>query len=184
MKRASGLVGLIEHVGDKTLRELCAERLQRFTDEVAPQLAALRTQVIYNDLNPSNVLVDADNVNSLAGVIDFGDMVFSPLVADVAVAAAYLCASDEDPFAEVVVFLRAYCSIVPLAANEVALLYDLILTRHLMTVVITNWRAAKYPENRDYILRNEPRARETINGVVRLPAAEVTGRFRQACGIA
>ena len=183
LKRAGGLVELLDHVTDASLRAICANRLAQFRNHVAPQLGRLRSQVIYNDLNPSNVLVSQENPDMLAGVIDFGDMVRSPLVVDAAVAAAYLCSDDADPLADVEEFLHAYTHSVPLAEEEISLLYDLILTRHVMTVVITNWRAAKYPQNRDYILRNEPTARATINGIARMSENGVTERFMKACNL-
>jgi hydroxylysine kinase len=181
MKRAAGLLDLLPEIADITLRLLCENRLQRFQDFVAPQLPGLRAQIIHNDLNPSNVLLDPGNLRSLAGVIDFGDIILSPLVVDVAVAAAYLCVPEEYPFAAVHEFLKAYTEVVPLQETEIALLYDLILTRYLMTVTITRWRAARYPENRDYILRNEPRARAMMKRVTDLAEADVTDRFLRVC---
>ena len=41
-------------------------------------------------------------------------MVRSPLIADVAVAAAYFCRLEDDPFREVVEFLSAYTATLPL----------------------------------------------------------------------
>ena len=42
----------------------------------------------------------------------------------------------------------------PLQAAELDILFDLIATRMVLTVAITGWRAARYPENAAYILRN------------------------------
>jgi Ser/Thr protein kinase RdoA (MazF antagonist) len=159
IRNAASLEKLLPYVDDRDLRKLCAQRLSRFRDVIAPQLDTLRSQVIHNDMNPSNVLVDAADVNRVTGVIDFGDMVFSRLVNDVAVAAAYFCRIEDDPFAEVAVFLDAYTDVLPLTEDEIALLPDLILTRHLTTVMITHWRASLYPDNAEYILRSEGRAR-------------------------
>ena len=55
---------------------------------VAPRLARLRQQVIHNDWNDYNVLVAPGRsaAREVVGVVDFGDMVWSPVVADLAVA--------------------------------------------------------------------------------------------------
>ncbi len=181
IRNAASLEHLLPHVDGEELRRLCEHHLQRFRDMVAPQLGCLRSQVIYNDMNPSNVLVDADDVNRVAGVIDFGDMVLSRLVNDSAVGAAYFCEVDDDPFREVVKFLGAYTEILPLTDNEILLLPDLILARHLTTVMITHWRASLYPENANYILRSEPRARQVLFLAADISIDETAERFLKVC---
>ena len=181
IRNAASLTQLLPHVNDEVLLNLCEQRLERFRDVVAPLLNRLRSQVIHNDMNPSNVLVDSADVNRLAGVIDFGDMVFSRLVNDAAVGAAYFCEAEEDPFREVAKFLGAYTEILPLTEEEISLLPDLILTRHLTTVMITHWRASLYPDNADYILRSEPKARQMLSLVAGMSIDHTVGRFLDVC---
>jgi len=177
IRNAASLEQLLPYIDDVDLRSLCELRLARFRDVVAPHLGTLRSQVIYNDMNPSNVLVDRNDVNRVAGVIDFGDMIHSQLVNDVAVASAYFCRIGEDPFEEVLELLEAYTGVLPLTEDEIAVLPDLILTRHLTTVMITHWRASLYPHNAEYILRNEGRARKMLYQVVGLSVNDTVGRF-------
>ena len=179
LHNAAALEELLPQVGDARLRALCEERLERFRDHVEPRLGQLRRQVIHNDMNPSNVLVD--KAASVSGIIDFGDMVLSELINDVAVAAAYLCRVGADPFADVVTFLAAYTAVTPLTDAEIELLPDLVLTRHLTTVMIAHWRSALYPENRAYILRSERRARNMLETVAGQPVDATLERFRSAC---
>jgi len=181
IRNAASLEELLPHIADTDLRGLCAARLERFRNVTRPQLDALRAQVIYNDMNPSNLLVEEEDANRLAGVIDFGDMVHSQLINDVAVAAAYFCKTDEDPFGDVAEFLDAYIEKLPLTEDEIAVLPDLVLTRHLTTVVITHWRASMYPENAKYILRNEGRARQVLTRVAGISIDDTVGRFLDVC---
>ena len=181
IRNAVSLERLLPHVGGAELRNLCERRLQRLRDVVEPQLGCLRRQVIHNDMNPSNVLVDSADANRVTGVIDFGDMVLSRLVNDAAVGAAYFCAVDDDPFGEVVKFLDAYTEILPLADNEIVLLPDLILARHLTTVMIAHWRASLYPDNANYILRSEPRARQVLFLAAGMSIDETAERFLEVC---
>ncbi len=181
IRNAASLEQLLPYVADADLRGLCELRLERFRDVTRPHLDALRTQVIYNDMNPSNVLVDEHDPNRLAGVIDFGDMIHSQLVNDAAVACAYFCKIDEDPFEEVVEFLDAYTDNLPLTEDEIAVLPDLILARHLTTVMITHWRASMYPDNAEYILRNEARARRMLSLVAGISINDTVGRFIDVC---
>ena len=181
IRNAAQLTELLPYVDDVDLRLLCETRLARFSDIAQPRLDCLRRQVIHNDMNPSNVLVDSQDPNRLAGVIDFGDMVYSQLVNDVAVGAAYFCRIDDDRLTEVTDFVAAYTEIVPLSDDEISILPDLILIRHLTTVMITHWRASLYPENRDYILRNESRARRMLLGVTGLSTDDAANRFLDTC---
>ena len=181
VRNAASLEELLPHVRDRDLRKLCELRLRRFGNVIAPRLERLRSQVIHNDMNPSNVLVDRADVNRVSGVIDFGDMVYSRLVNDVAIAAAYFCRVEEDPFRDVLELLDAYTDTLPLTEDEVAVLPDMILTRHLTTVMITHWRASMFPDNSDYILRSEPRARQVLALVASLPIDQTVDRFLDVC---
>jgi Ser/Thr protein kinase RdoA (MazF antagonist) len=149
---------LLAHTPPSVARDLCELNLDRFEHCLARELGGFRAQVIHNDLNPHNLLVDPANPDELTGIIDFGDMVLAPLVDEVAVGSAYLLAASSTPLGTVPDFVAAYHSIVPLEAREIAALPQLIALRHAITLLITNWRAAKYPDNREYILRNQHHA--------------------------
>lgn len=182
LKQAAHLRALLEFVHDVELRALCRARLDRFDADVAPVLGCLRRQVIHSDMNPGNVLVDPTDPSLVTGIIDFGDMVLSPLIADVAIACAYLLKADADPFADACRFVAAYHSVTALQTDEIERLFDLILTRAAMTILISRWRAARYPENRDYILRSERLARARLEAASTHARSDVTKRFVHACG--
>lgn len=179
LKNAASLGNLLENIDDTDLQSLCASTLARFERRVLPKLGALRRQVIHNDLNPGNVLVDPAS-GELSGIIDFGDIVRSPLVVDVAVASAYLLKPGTDPLADACAFLEAYCAIEPLDDDEIGVLFDLVLTRLAMTILIARWRAARYPENRDYILCSEPEARAMLATLGQADEQEMTRRLAAA----
>lgn len=183
LKRAARLRKLLPHVADPGVSDLCKGVLDRFESQVEPVLGDLRWQVIFNDLNPGNVLFDPGSPDEVAGIIDFGDMVYSPLIVDVAVACAYLVREDGDTLGDVELFLDAYTSVLPLGAEEVGVLYSLIILRMVATVLISNWRAAKYPENKDYLLRSEIRARGMLGSMHDGPSKSVAERINKACRI-
>jgi Ser/Thr protein kinase RdoA (MazF antagonist) len=181
MQHASKLRPLLPHIADSGLRRLCQQRLARFTEYTGPVIQELRKQVIYNDLNPSNLLVDSVDPRTIRGIIDFGDMVHTPLIVDVAVGAAYLCTDNPSSMSQVEQFVAGFNELQPLQDDEIDVLFELIMTRHVMTIVITHWRARQYPHNRDYILRNEPRARQTIRDLSGMQTDDVTRAFYSAC---
>ena len=176
LKHAAKLRAYLHRTEVPLHRNLASEALDRF-DAIA--LAPLRHQVIHNDLNPHNVLVWPET-GAIAGVIDFGDMVQSPLACDVAVACSYLFTSGSESIAPLCRFLAAYGSVLPLRQDEIAALPALVAARLAMTVVITNWRASQYPENRGYILRNQKSAVAGLLALAALPADQVNEKFQSA----
>lgn len=180
LKGATRLRPYLVHIGDNRRRALADEVLTQFEAAILPDLPRIRSQVVHNDFNPHNVLVDPNEPSRVTGVLDFGDMVETPLINDVAVAASYQV-EGEDPLGRIAVFVAAYHATSPLQKEEVEVLFDLIRLRQIMTVTITEWRASLYPENRAYILRNQPRAAAALETLSRIGRTVGTARLRQAC---
>jgi hypothetical protein len=181
MHQRLGLEPLLDYVSDLELRSICAQCLRRFAAWTEPRLADCRTQVIFNDLNASNVLVDPDEPDRVVGIIDFGDIVKSPLVIDIAVAAAYLCRGGTSPLDDVFDFLAAYHAESQILANEFALLPELMRMRNVLTIVIASWRAARYPDNSEYILRSVEHARLMLDTLAARDNAELARTFKDYC---
>ena len=183
IKNAPRLCPLLPSIADEALREAAERHLQFFERMIAPALPGLRKQVIHNDLNPHNVLVAEDDPECVTGILDFGDMVRTPLVMDIAVASSYHIAGEGHPLEHVVDLVSAYQAVYPLLADEVDLLFDLIITRLVTTIAITNWRATRYPENSTYILRNNPPARAGLARLSTLSRDDARHYLRRACGL-
>ncbi|MCF4164687.1 phosphotransferase [Zavarzinia compransoris] len=167
---------LTDHIPDPDARGLVHRVLDRFEDLVVPRRDGLRAQVIHNDLNPHNVLTVPGRAAEVAGIIDVGDALFGALIGDVGTALAYQLDGGDDPFARAGAFLAGFSEIMPLRPEEMEVLPVLIAARLTLTVTIGQWRAAREPDNRDYILRNYPGA---LRGLERLallsPAAARDG---------
>ena len=134
---------------------------------------------MHNDFSPDNVLISAD-ARRLAGIIDFGDVIVTALVNDVAIAAAYQL-SGEDLLGPALDLIGGYHATTPLTETELSLLPELIGARILARIVISEWRAARFPENRAYILRNTPRAWEHLGRLQAIGADEIAERIHDAC---
>ena len=133
-------------------RRIAEAWLDYCDDQVVGRLEALRRQTIHGDFNPSNLIVDPTYPERLAGVIDFGDMTVAPLVADPAIAAAYLCLDTEDPAGAIAAIAGDYHRQSPLLSDEIEVFGALAVSRLVQSLIISSWRAALHPENRDYIL--------------------------------
>jgi len=178
---AARLRPLLQHIDDLAQRALVERFLDAFEEHALPRLPTLRAQVIHNDLNPHNVIVDAQHPEQLRNILDFGDMVRAPLVNDLGVAAAYQLGSGADALAPALEFIAAYHRRNPLQPAEQEILADLMATRLVMTLSITAWRASLHPENRDYILRNVHQAWSSLQGLAGLTRSEAQARIAAAC---
>jgi hydroxylysine kinase len=125
------------------------ELLERLVPRIDSQLPHLRHQIVHNDLNPLNILVDPGGEERVTGVIDFGDMTHTALIADAAVCAAELippdCSDPRDAHEAVLDVANAYHASVPFLQSEVALLGVLVAARLLMTLVIHEWHVQRNP---------------------------------------
>jgi hydroxylysine kinase len=160
--RADRLAHLADEIVGEAQRGIVRHFMDRFVGKALPRLAHLRAQVIHNDFNLYNVLVAADDPGRVTGIIDFGDIIHAPLVGEVATGASYHMADTPDPLAAAAEFVGAYHAILPLLAEEQDILADLVTTRHLITVLISEWRSRRYPDNRAYIMRHNPAAWDAL----------------------
>jgi Ser/Thr protein kinase RdoA (MazF antagonist) len=79
--------------------------------------------------------------------------------------------------------IAAYHAVLPLEPAEFSVLFDLIATRMAMTVVISSWRAAHYPANRNYILRNNAAAWARLQRMVKLSRDQARFQIQRACHV-
>src|SRR5581483_7705408 len=79
---------------DEERRTAVTAVIDRHATVVAPVLAALRAQVVHNDLSRDNALIDGRH--NVTGIIDFGDMTHTSLVCDLAIAIADVLDGRDD----------------------------------------------------------------------------------------
>jgi len=170
MQHAVALRPLLAMVPDETARGWVARLIDRFEARVLPVVPDLPAGVIHNDLTGSNLLMRADDDQRVAGVLDFGDLVRAPLVQELGVTASYHLdrADAADLFAPLAPLIAGYEAVRPLTEAEAGVLFDLIATRLALRGLIPAWRAALYPENRDYLLRNAGRAWQVMGRVAEM----------------
>jgi Ser/Thr protein kinase RdoA (MazF antagonist) len=174
---AHRLASKLDGIVNTHRRSLAKAFMARFTRHVLPRLGSLRCQVIHNDYHLYNVLVSPGDQARIVGIIDFGDMLHAPLVGEVGTAAAFHMAGAADPFEGPAEFVAAYHAALPLVPVEQEIVADFMATRHLITVLISEWRSARYPGNRPYIMRHNPAAWEALSDMADLSRAEARDRL-------
>ncbi|MBK8989464.1 MAG: phosphotransferase [Chloroflexi bacterium] len=139
----------LEYIQEPDQHALVETVLARFENEVTPRLPALRQSVIHSDANDYNVLVTAERKQPrrIAGLIDFGDMVHSATIFELAIAAAYAMLDKPDPLAVAAHMVAGYHAALPLTDLELELLDLLIRARLATSVTLSTYQQTLHPDD-------------------------------------
>lgn len=155
--------------------------LDRFVDTVLPALKTCPRQVIHNDANDYNVLLDAEG--RVSGLLDFGDMVETARVVEIAVAGAYALIGTTDPVETVGRLAGAYHAVNPISETEAGLIFDLVLTRYAVSMCMAAKQIRDNPEN-TYLLVSQEDVWRELQRLQRENRSLAIARIRDACGFA
>ena len=152
--------------------------LLQFEEMVRPYMPGLRKSIIHNDGNDWNVLV---NNGKVSGIIDFGDIVYSPIINEVAVGITYAIMGKDDPVLWASHIIRGYHSILPLKIEELGILYYLIAAQLCISVINSAHNKKIDPDN-EYISISENRAWVLIYKWLETNPHLAAREFMQTCG--
>ena len=160
-------------------RKLVNYFFQQFNEVVIPILPSLRKSIIHNDLNEWNILC---NDKGVSGVIDFGDIAYSQLVNEVAIAMTYGAYDKDDPITNSSYILSSYHKKLPLKNDEISLLYYLITAKLCMSVC-NSAHSRKINPNNKYALISEKNAWKTLKKFIKYSPRFVENKFRNCLNI-
>ncbi len=169
---------LIEFIDCPHERKLVDYFFLQYKEHVLSQLPILRKSLIHNDANDWNVLTKDGEVS---GIIDFGDMVYSSLINELAVGLAYVLMDIDDPIGSAVHVIQAYHLIIPLKESELDLIYYLIAAR-LCTSVCNSAKTKREKPDSDYITISERPAWDLLGRWISISPYRASEAFRKACG--
>jgi Ser/Thr protein kinase RdoA (MazF antagonist) len=165
------------------VEELVVPLLDHFKDEVFPALKLLRQQVIHNDGHQGNLLRSAKGVDDFSGIIDFGDLVYAPLIDDLAVSIDGIMGYCNFPIEAGEAILAGFNEQFPLRREEVKVLFDLCMIRGALTIQLFDFRITNLDVPNELDLKEYP---EIINGFkanLNLDKREVTKRWLRSCNL-
>ena len=168
---------MTETIDDAGHREIVRRVFDRFEDHVAPRWPGLRAQVVHGDLTLDNALLDDDG--RITGIVDFGDMSHTALLADPVSALDSIPSirRGDDLFRAAAALLDGYDSVTPLEPEERALVGDALAARLALTVTISAWRVRRFPENARYIQSWDRNAWSMLEQFDELGPGETARRF-------
>jgi 4-aminobutyrate aminotransferase-like enzyme/Ser/Thr protein kinase RdoA (MazF antagonist) len=131
----------IPHIDDAHVRR-AAERA--FLLHAALDFSGCARGMLHGDANDENILVDGDRVTAL---LDFGDCLEGPMVADLAIPLAYALQHEGLDLAQAAGIVAGYDEIRALDLAEQQVLFPLILARLATSACIAAVRAAADPDH-------------------------------------
>jgi 4-aminobutyrate aminotransferase-like enzyme/Ser/Thr protein kinase RdoA (MazF antagonist) len=182
--RTPWIAAELDRFGDRARRQWVERVLSDFARAVAPRLAGLRRQVIHNDWNDHNVIVTGREASQpeVIGVVDFGDMIHGPVVADLAVACAYAMLGKPDPVAAAAAIVRGFHEVLPLTDDERQVLLPLVRARMAISVTMAARQSEAAPGNA-YLLVSERQAWQLLERLDAVSPRFAEAVFRDACGL-
>ena len=174
------LAPLTVHIPDSADRRRIDEVFSHMARAVTPRLRRLRHQVIHQDAHTDNVLVDPDDDYRITGLIDFGDLLYGTLAAEIAVACDSVPYTADDLVTPVCEIAAAFDAELPLREEEVDLVYDLLCARAALTATVVEARAALTPEQPAHIRSAQP-AIARLHKLQELGRTAFNRRLRRAC---
>lgn len=172
----------LPRVTDPALRGLIESLVAVHQHTVVPRLRSLRRSAIHGDVNDYNVLVDA-TAQRVTGIVDFGDMVVSHTVNDLAIAMAYAALGASDPLGAAGSVAGGYHAANPLTDDEIAALFGLVGMRLCLSVCIAAAQQAERPDH-DYLGISQAPIRTTLPMLAAVHPRLAHYRLREACGLA
>jgi len=187
---ANGITVIKEHLGliaDPGLRAIVENLAASLEARVLPRLEKLRRSIIHNDANNFNVIAgggsDLHSHNQqVQGLIDFGDMVYSYTIGDLAVAIAYAVLDKADPLAAAVPIVKGYQAEYPLKEEEIACLFDLVRLRLCLSVCLAAWQQQQEPGN-EYLAISQSAIKATLPRLAAIHPRFAEAVFRRAAGL-
>lgn len=178
---------LLPLISDPGLKELIAAAGVDFERQAAPLLPGLRRSVIFNDANDYNVLVGGGDDpfskdQQVVGIIDFGDMVHSYTIGDLAVAIAYAILDKNEPLDIAVSIAAGFHAVFPIEENEFAVLFDLVRLRLCLSACLAAWQLSQRPGDA-YLAISQEAIRRSLPSLLRIPRRFATAKFCHACGL-
>lgn len=162
---------LIADSGQRDLVSACADRFER---NVGALESRLRRSVIHGDANDYNILVTDKRVS---GLIDFGDMVYSYTVAEIAIALAYVVLDKVDPLQAAVAVVSGYVEEYPLRSAELEVIYDMMLLRLCMSLCLAAYQQRQQPLN-EYLSISQNAIRKALPLLTAIESRDAAKAFR------
>jgi Ser/Thr protein kinase RdoA (MazF antagonist) len=156
--------------GDK--RQILERILNNILNHTIPILKQQPQQVIHNDVNNTNLIAGVvDGKLSCTGLFDFGDMVYTQRICELAIGMAYALMEQKDILFTAKNIVTAYQTNITLSDDELMILPELIKARLLQSIIVSGKSYFQDPSN-EYLLISVAPAWELLHKLDKLKPNE------------
>jgi len=179
--RCADLIPYTIHISDAAARQNIEQIFDHMAANVLPKLKTFRHQVIHNDADVMNSLTDSKQPDTITGVLDFGDMIYAPLILEPILAADIQMIHKDNYLGFLSTLIAGYDRVYSLEEEEIDLVYDLLLARYAVFATIIALRSALSPDEPAYLPKEEKPCWETISNLMAMKRSIVRDTLRKAC---
>lgn len=175
---------LLATVEDSRHLDILRDLLSEFNEVVKPSLESLPQQVLHHDLNDFNVVAALDPEYNwrIAGFIDFGDVLSTARVCEVAITGAYAMLREPEPLRALSCVVAGFSSTCALLEREVDLIFPLAMMRLSMNASTWNYRI-KTQGTTPYAVARSQMTWPILEMLASVDRQMVTGLMRLSAGI-
>ena len=184
MKNALQIKNDINRTMKGAERKIVNHFVTLYENQVIPNSAKLRQSLIHNDGNDYNLFtgVSDDGRQYISGIIDFGDMVKTYVIAELAITAAYAMLYEKEPLITASLLIKGYHAFLPLTELEIKILFSMICMRLCVIVVNSALAKVKEPDNK-YLQISEKPAWVLLKKLYAINHRYAYYLFREACNL-
>jgi 4-aminobutyrate aminotransferase-like enzyme/Ser/Thr protein kinase RdoA (MazF antagonist) len=170
-------------IKDPGRRAIVERILLQYRGSIVPLLDGLPKSVIHNDANDENILFVPDSVgiHRVAGFLDFGDMLRSYTIGELAIACAYVILGKNDPLGVIRSMAAGYSRARKLSEDELHVLFPLVCMRLCVSVTNSAIAIEEDPDNKHRLI-SDSAAWEMLEKLCSVDWREAENGLRAVCG--
>jgi len=152
----------------------------KFENEVEDVLFKTRKSIVHGDMHRYSMMVN-DTEDCVSGIIDFGDMVYTHTLCNLAVCLSDIMVDQVEPIATAAKVVSAYHAEFPLTEQEVSILHYLVCTRLAIYLTMAANNANQEQVNAHTQLKEE-QIYALLQRMLEVNPIKAEDCYREACG--
>ncbi len=167
--------------GGSDIRAYEAVLRPHFTSAILPSLKYMRAQVVQSSGHLANLLCSDKDAEEIVGIYDMGDLVRAPLVCDLAALTLCLLELSTDPAEMCGEVVGGFHSAFPLQLPELELLYDILLMRETLSVLLVDFQTGLATPPSILANKSRPQMMATITSLLETGRQPIVEAIHKAC---
>jgi hydroxylysine kinase len=182
IRQTLGLRGFLHALNDVPNVLAAATAVVDEFEEIQEKLKGLKWGTLQADFNDTNIIFNEQGTE-VVGVIDFGDIVYSNRINDLAIAMAYImlrCPKHLNVVQTCSLFLQGYCETADIDPEELDVLRTLVGCRLACSVTLGAFSSLQDKSGNEYLTLHAAPGRHALLQFTSFPKEEIHSSFHKA----